>query len=124
MSQLRYACSQCGTWTCSHCGWSRPGASLLFKAHNCASCGQGVGTLVPTMHTAKMWWNHNGQEGTLPQGYPYGQRPAKPAPRDGGTERESYRGVLVPRTGPYARLDVASWKRGVDDVLDRKDGRS
>lgn len=125
MSQLRYACASCGTWTCDRCGWKRPGASVTYRNHTCGVCPGNTGQIVPTMHTERMWWLHN--EGPLPTGYPYGKRPETaqpvrtggPAPKDTVPPREFYRGVPVPGTGPYSRLDVPSWKRGVDAALDR-----
>lgn len=120
MSALRYACESCGTWTCSRCGWKRPGASVAYRRHICGHCGSTSGTIISTMHTEKMWACHN--QGPLPTGYPYGERP------EGGPEEpfgtvvsnttpEVYRGILVPRLGPYGHTDIPSWKRGVDDAL-------
>lgn len=71
--------------------------------------------MVPTMHTDRMWRNHN--EGDLPHPYPYGQRPETSETRTSQAGPEYYRGFRVPGTGPYGRVDLSSWKLGVDAVL-------
>lgn len=123
MSESRYACGRCGTWTCIECGWSRPGASALYQDQSCIKCPSREGTLIPTMHTERMWRKHNG-DGALPEPYAYGERPmgdlvAPFGRRTASAGPEFYRGVRVPVTGPYTRLDVESFKRGVDAALDR-----
>lgn len=67
------------------------------------------------MHTEKVWRMHNEGEQLPPAG-------ARPAPEPQVSERapEVYRGVPVPKQGPHQRLDLASWKRGVDDCLKRQ----
>lgn len=122
VSQLRYACTTCGTWVCDACGWKRPGASVAYRNHTCGRCSSQVGEIIPTMHTEKMWNSHN--EGPLPEGHPFGTRPegdlqAPFGRRTDAPAQESYRRVPVPRSGPYSRLDLTSWKRGVDDALKR-----
>jgi hypothetical protein len=128
MSGPRYACGRCGTWTCIECGWSRPGASALYPDQSCIKCPSREGTLIPTMHTERMWRQHNG-DGALPEPYAYGERPTGDlvAPfgrRTANAGPEFYRGVRVPVTGPYARLDVESFKRGVDAALDQHKGEN
>lgn len=121
MAELRYACGTCGTWTCDRCGWKRSGASVAYLNHTCGRCPGRTGSIVPTMHTERMWWPHNDAT-ELPFGYPYGQRPEgglqQPfGPREAAVRCESYRNIPMPRTGPYGRTDLASWKRGVDEAL-------
>jgi hypothetical protein len=72
--------------------------------------------MTATMHTERMWFSHN-DEPQLPTPYAFGERPPSTAPRPARTGPDFYRGIRVPDTGPYDRLDVASWKRGVDDAL-------
>lgn len=122
MAPPRYACRACGVWTCSACGWTRSQASLNYREHHCAKCPSREGTLLPTMHTEKMWRRHDYYDSPLPDPYPFGQRPpVDPASpfghRVASTGPEFYQGIRVPPTGPYAPLDVPSWKRGVDDAL-------
>ena len=121
MAEPRYACRVCGTWTCSVCGWKRSNASVTYQEHYCGKCPSRMGTLLATMHTEKMWRWHNPGDDGLPDPYPYGQRPVDSQPsfgrRHAATGPEFYRDVRVPKTGPYAALDVPSWKRGVDDAL-------
>lgn len=115
MAQPRYACRACGTWKCTACGWKRPGASTRYPDQMCGKCGGTQGTITPTMHTGVQWLHHNEASAGRP---PAGVRPA-PEPRVADTPPELYRGVLVPKQGPYQRLDLVSWKRGVDDCLKR-----
>jgi len=61
-----------------------------------------------------MWQRHN--DGDLPQPLAYGARPERQTVTS-DTGPEFYRGLRVPRDGPYARIDIPSWKRGVDDAL-------
>lgn len=122
MSQPRYACLTCGTWVCDACGWKRPGASVAYRNHTCGRCPGGKGEIIPTMHTEKMWSSHN--EGPLPDGHPFGIRPEGDLQAPFGRRTDvpvqaPYRGVPVPLSGPYGRLDPASWKRGVDDAVKR-----
>lgn len=117
MAEPRYACRTCGTWTCACCGWKRPCASVTYRDHACCRCPSREGSITPTMHTERMWWRHN-DEIELPKPYAYGEQPAKePVATTSATGPEFYRGVRVPVTGPYARIDITSWKRGVDDAL-------
>lgn len=122
MAEPRYACGWCGTWQCAACGWKRACASLRYPDHCCGRCASPVGTLLPTMHTERMWRRHNDAD-TLPEPYAYGERPSGPGTpfgtRTAESRPESYRGVRVPRGGPYQALDLTSWKRGVDDCLKR-----
>lgn len=117
MAQPRYACGSCGTWVCASCGWKRSSASLNYREHACAKCPSRTGTLTPAMHTDVQWWRHNDAT-ELPQAYTYGTRPdSPPVTRTANSGPEFYRGVRMPADGPYARIDIASWKRGVDDCL-------
>lgn len=122
MAQPRYACLVCATWVCVSCGWKRAQASVNYREHACAKCPSRTGTLTPTMHTEVMWRFHNGQDAQLPEGYPFGVRP--PPSSDGpygrhtaATGPEFYRGVRVPRDGPYSPLDVVSFRQGIDACL-------
>lgn len=120
MAQPRYACNCCGTWTCAACGWKRPQASTNHREHACGACPSREGTITPTMHTETQWQRHNGYydnwNAPLPTPYPYGtQAPAEQMTATTGPE--FYRGIRVPRSGPYGRTDIPSWKRGVDDCL-------
>lgn len=115
MANPRYPCRTCGTWVCAACGWKRPGASVVYEDHTCGKCPSREGALTPTLHTERMWWRHN--DGDLPAPVSYGALP-EPELRAASAGPEFYRGFRVPKTGPYARTDIASWKRGVDDVLD------
>lgn len=77
---------------------------------------------MPTMHTARQWQRHNGYDTPLPVPYAYREHPpVEPGGpwgrRTATTGPEFYRGIRVPRDGPYARIDIASWKKGVDDCL-------
>lgn len=121
MSEPRYACGRCGTWTCSACGGQRANTDVRYVDYPCSRCRGLAGTLVPTMHTAKMWAKHN--EGPLPTAYPYGERPSAEEWGPGFGSRDvpqpHYRGVPIPPTGPYAPSDVESFKRGVDAALER-----
>ena len=113
MAQPRYACALCGTWKCSACGWQRSGASTTYDGHFCLRCNRTEGTIRPTMHTAAQWRIHNGAE---PDPQTAGVRsPARSL--SGSALPETYRGVLVPKQGPYQRLDFTAWRRGVDDAL-------
>lgn len=115
MTQPRYACKRCGTWICTECGWKRPGASVHYPDHTCNRCPSRQGTFTPTLHTERVWREHN--DGDLPQPLVYGARP-EPGIRVSSTPGpEFYRGLRVPKDGPYARIDIPSWKRGVDDAL-------
>lgn len=115
MAQPRYACRACGTWKCVACGWRRPGASVTYPRQFCGQCAGTEGTITPTMHTAASWYTCNGEE---PDPATAGVRtPSEPRVAD--VPPEVYRDVLVPKQGPYQRLDLASWKRGVDDCLKR-----
>lgn len=121
MAALRYACRVCGTWKCIQCGWKRPGASVAYERHQCLECNGLAGTLVPTMHTERMWRAHN--SGQLPEGYPFGTRPPGDlvppfGSRTAGTGWPLYRGIRVPQSGPYGRTDLKSWKLGVDHALE------
>lgn len=118
MSEPRYACRQCGTWTCSACGeGQRTNTDIRYVNYPCSYCRGLVGTLVPTMHTAKMWAKHN--DGPLPTAYPYGERP--PAEEWGpgfgsrNVPQPCYRGVPLPED---AQLDMESFMRGVDATLE------
>jgi hypothetical protein len=119
--KLRYACRQCGTWICSACGGKRANTDIHYVKYPCQKCWGLEGTLVPTMHTEKMWAEHN--EGPLPTPYPYG---AWPLEEDWGpgfgarsVPQPRYRGVPV----PVGEVDVQSFMRGVDSVLDGGEGR-
>lgn len=116
MSEPRYACGRCGTWICSACGGQRANTDIRYVDYPCKRCRGLAGTLVPTMHTAKMWRTHN--DGPLPEPYPYGERPpaGQWAPGFGGrtVPQPKYRGMPVP-SGP---LDVESFRRGVNAALD------
>ena len=120
MAEPRYACGRCGTWTCVSCGWKRSVASRFYQGHFCIQCPSHEGVMQASMHTERMWRRHNDPDTPLPEPYPYGQRPSG-EPRTSDTGPEFYRGIRVPATGPYARLDVPSFKRGVDAVLDKKE---
>ncbi|GHB88673.1 hypothetical protein GCM10010306_099750 [Streptomyces umbrinus] len=115
MSEPRYACGRCGTWTCTVCGGQRTNTDTRYVNYPCTRCRGLVGTLVPTMHTAKMWAKHN--DSPLPKEYAYGERVPADEWGPGFGVRDvpqlNYRGVLVP-TG---RLDIESFKRGVDATL-------
>jgi len=107
------------------CGWKRSGAAVAYRGHTCGHCGGVSGRIAPTMHTEQMWGTHN--DGSLPTGYPYGERPEGEAEAPFGQTvaddaPETYRGVLVPLRGPYAHTDIPSWKRGVDDALKARKG--
>lgn len=125
MGMPRYQCLACGVWTCSACGWRRKLASLAYE-HACAKCPSRTGTLVPSMHIEAMWRQHNdrsrgSERAPLPPAYAWGERPAPPAEQTAppGTGPEFYRGVRVPRTGPYSRLNAESFRQGVDACLAR-----
>lgn len=123
MSEPRYACGRCGAWTCSApgCGGQRPSTDIRYVDYPCTRCRGLAGTLVPTMHTAKMWAKHN--DGPLPKAYPFGERPPaeKWGPGFGSrtVPQPHYRGVPIPAAGPDDRLDIESFKRGVDAALER-----
>jgi hypothetical protein len=124
MAEPRYACRRCGTWTCSVplCGGSRTNTDVRYVDYRCDRCWGLEGTLVPTMHTEKMWRTHN--DGALPQPYPYGRTPptsewaAGFGPRSVTPPR--YRGVPLPGPELFGRVDIRSWSLGVDAVLDRR----
>lgn len=122
MSEPRYACERCGTWTCSSCGKGRrANTDVRYVDYPCSKCRGLTGTLVPTMHTAKMWATHN--DGRLPKAYAYGEHPPAEEWGPGFGSRDvpqpHYRGVPIPTSaGPYSRLDIESFKRGVDATLD------
>lgn len=117
MAEPRYACTFCGTWACFHCGWKRPGASVAYNNHMCGRCPSREGILTPTMHTERAWRRHNGYDGDLPEPHAYGVRPEGKF-RISETAPEYYRGYRVPGSGPYGRIDITSWKLGVDTALD------
>ena len=128
----RYACRTCGQWICDQCGWRRSGASVRYTDHSCARCGCTTGEMLPTMHNESMWREHNANadwDVPLPTGHPYGvQAPPDDAPGDFGTRAAGraptvYQGVPAPRQGPYQRLDIKSWQRGVDDALKATEGQ-
>ena len=123
MASPRYPCGTCGVCECAACGWKRSQASLSYGDHYCGRCPSRTGSMIPTMHTERMWRRHNGYDGELPESYAYGERPAElDSPfgtRTATTGPVFYRGVKVPRQGPYQQFDLASWKRGVDDCLKR-----
>lgn len=118
MAEPRYPCATCGTWQCDACGWKRSQASLSYEGHFCGRCPSRTGAMAPTMHTELMWRRHNGYDGELPESYAYGERPSSlRVPCTSAVGPEFYRGVRVPKQGPYQRFDLVSWKRGVDDCL-------
>lgn len=116
MSEPRYACGRCGTWTCSApgCGGQRTNTDVDYP---CGRCRGLTGTIVPTMHTAKMWATHN--DGPLPKAYAYGERPPAeewgPGFGDRDVPQPSYRGVPLP---DYP-MDTRAFMRGVDAALER-----
>lgn len=123
MAEPRYACTQCGTWTCSTplCGGQRPTTDIRYVIYRCGRCWGLEGVLVPTMHTARMWRQHN--DGPLPEPFPYGERP-DPEDWDPGFGRRTvpqplYRGVPLPGPEEFGRVDIRSWSMGVDDALNR-----
>lgn len=119
MAELRYACGRCGTWACDACEGLRPSTDVRYVNYPCPRCWGLAGTLVPTMHTEKMWRTHN--DGDLPFPYPYGQRPEPENWPDGFGPRTvpqlAYRGVPWPEPGMRSLTDMKSWKRGVDAAL-------
>lgn len=120
MSEPRYACGRCGTWTCTACGGQRASTDTRYVDYPCPLCRGLTGVLVPTMHTARMWAKHN--EGPLPKGFPYGERPPEDEWGPGFGSRDvpqpRYRDVPIPAGGPDDRLDMDSFRRGVDAALD------
>ncbi|MFD4475908.1 hypothetical protein ACFWPU_07310 [Streptomyces sp. NPDC058471] len=118
MSEPRYACRRCGTWNCSACDGQRANTDVRYVNYPCNRCRDLTGTLIPTMHTAKMWSTHN--DGPLPMAYPYGERPPAREWGPGFGSRDvpqpHYRGVPVPAD---IRLNPESFRRGVDAALER-----
>lgn len=114
MAEPRYLCRSCGTWACTQCGWKRPGASIFYQDHACRWCPSREGTLTSTLHTERIWKQHN--DGDLPEPLNYNAIRSQ-EPRTASIGTDFYRGVRVPEIGPYARFDLGSWKRGVDDAL-------
>ncbi len=120
MAEPRYACRTCGTWTCDApgCTGQRPTTGAYYCDYRCPRCWGLTGTLIPTMHTERMWHEHNTTP--LPQGYPYGQRPP---PQEWGagfgprTVAPTYQGVPLPGPEWKDHIDMRSWMQGVDDAL-------
>lgn len=67
----RLPCQACGTWTCSHCGWKRHGASLIRpELQDCSRCKGRSGSTVPTRHyTSRIWQDHNPAIGPRCEGW-------------------------------------------------------
>jgi hypothetical protein len=110
-------CARCGTFVCDNCGGRRPTTDVRYCSYPCG-CRNLTGTLVPTMHTEKMWRTHN--EGELPRPYPYGTTACQGEWAPGFGHRTvpqpTYQGV--PRPGPESDVtDMDSWRRGVDAAL-------
>jgi len=55
----RRPCGFCAVWTCDACGWKRHSANpdLSFE-HHCAKFGSVDGTMTPTMHGSRRYWQH------------------------------------------------------------------
>jgi len=55
----RRPCGFCAVWTCDACGWKRHSANpdMSFE-HHCAQCGSVDGTMTPTMHGPRRYWQH------------------------------------------------------------------
>ncbi|MEW1548396.1 hypothetical protein [Streptomyces tsukubensis] len=118
MSESRYACRRCGTWKCSTCDGQRANTDVRYVNYPCKRCRGLNGTLIPTMHTIKMWGTHN--DGPLPKAYPYGERPPVGEWALGFGNRDApqphYRGVPIPAD---IQLNLESFGRGVDAALER-----
>jgi hypothetical protein len=120
MAEPRYMCGTCGKWVCSACGGYRSNTNVRYCTYPCPRCRGLVGTLVPTMHTARMWRKDN--DGPLPEPHPYGFRPSREDWPEGFGLRvvpgPRYRGVPLPEVP----VDMTSWRMGVDAALGVRHG--
>jgi len=58
-AEQRRPCGFCAVWTCDACGWKRHSANpdMTFE-HHCTKCGSVDGTMTPTMHGPRRYWQH------------------------------------------------------------------